>query len=63
MITKDCYHIYVNEKCVKANLDEEEFNKELRHIEAFLELTNLTEQATIDYEHCECEYSLAEASF
>jgi len=62
MIT-DCYHIYVNDTCIKANLSEEEFDNEYKHMSAFLELTNLTEQARLEFERCECDYDYTEASF
>ena len=63
MVTEDFYHIYVNQTCVKANLSEEEFNTEYKHLLAFLELTNLKDQAKLEYERCACEYNYAEASF
>ena len=47
------YHIYVNEQCVRSALSEEEFKREMSHIQGFLELTNLDKSATIDYVECE----------
>ena len=47
------YHIYVNDKCVKAALNESEFKREMQHIEAFLELTHLDKSAKLDYVECE----------
>jgi len=62
MIISPCYHIYVNGKCVKANLPKEDFDKEMHQLDYFLDLTNLRSSATIEYEECAApEY--AEASF
>lgn len=53
MIYEALYHIYVNDKCVKNSLNEEDFKKEMQHIRAFLELTHLDKDATLDYVRCE----------
>jgi len=53
MITDTLYHIYVNNICVKNNLEEVDFKREMKHIEAFLELTNLDKSAKVDYVRCE----------
>ena len=53
MTTDSIYHIYVNERCFRHNLSEEQFNKEYTYIKAFLELTNLMGSAKIEYEQCE----------
>ena len=47
------YHIYVNDKCVKAALNESEFKREMQHLRGFLELTNLDKSAKLDYVRCE----------
>ena len=47
------YHIYVNDKCVKAALNESEFKREMQHLQGFLELTNLDKSAKLDYVRCE----------
>jgi len=52
MITTPCYHIYVNGKCVKANLQKEDFDREMRQLNCFLDLTNLKAAAKIEYEVC-----------
>lgn len=52
-MTETLYHIYVNDQCFKACLEESEFKKEMAHLKGFLELTNLTNSATIDYVQCE----------
>lgn len=56
------YHIYVNETCVHAALGEEEFKREMSHLQGFLELTNLDKSATIDYVRCDAP-TYTEASF
>ena len=61
-MTETMYHIYVNDRPVKVAVPEEEFQKEYQYIEAFLELTNLTDAATIDYVRCEPP-AYAEASY
>ena len=53
MIYEARYHIYVNDKCVRNNRPEEEFKREMQHIQAFLELTHLDKSATLDYVRCE----------
>lgn len=53
MITEAKYHIYVNSSCVRCNLNEDEFQKEMTYIKNFLELTNLSSDAKIDYVRCE----------
>ena len=64
MITEARYHIYVNDKCIKANLPEEDFKREMTHIRAFLELTHLDNSANVDYVRCEPPaLSLAEGSY
>lgn len=62
MITKECYHIYINGECIKANLEEDEFNSEMSYIKGFLELTNLEKQAKLEFERCDPP-SYVEASF
>jgi len=47
------YHIYLNDTCIKANLNPAEFEKEMSRIKGFLELTNLENIANIDYVRCE----------
>ena len=56
------YHIYVNNKCVRASLNEDDFHTELKHIKGFLELTNLDKSAKVDYVQCDPP-TYAEASF
>ena len=56
------YHIYVNNTCVKASLNEDEFYKEWSFLKGFLELTNLDKSANIDYVQCDPP-TYAEASF
>ena len=56
------YHIYINNTCVKASLNEDDFKKELSYLKAFLELTNLDKSAKIDYVQCDPP-TYAEASF
>ena len=58
------YHIYVNGSCVKNCLTEEEFEHELKHINAFLELTNLQNCAKVTYEALEVsQKEFSEASY
>ena len=62
--TSKLYHIYVNQTCVKHCLSEEEFNNELKHIEAFLELTNLSDCAKVTHEVVETSpKEFSEASY
>ena len=51
MTTEAIFHIYVNNKCVKASLNEEDFKREMSHIQAFLELTHLDQSAKVEYVH------------
>ena len=53
MIYDALYHIYVNDRCVRSSLCEEDFKREMQHIQAFLELTHLDKDATLDYVRCE----------
>ncbi len=58
------YHIYVNNKCVKAALNESEFKREMQYIQAFLELTHLDNSAKLEYVKCDPpELSLADGSY
>jgi hypothetical protein len=52
-MTEAFYHIYVNGKCVHAALTKENMEKELNHINYFLELTNLADKAKIETVRCE----------
>lgn len=63
MYNQLCYHIYVNDRCYKANLHEEDFEKELNHLHTFLELTNLQDSARIEYEECDVPKEFTEASY
>lgn len=64
MIREDRYHIYINNSCVMNNLDKEQFEHEMTNIKAFLELTNHTEDANVEYVRCEPPAaSLAEGSY
>ena len=56
------YHIYVNNKCIKAALNECDFKREMQHIKAFLELTHLDEDAKLEYVQCEAP-GYTEASY
>lgn len=62
MVIDTSYHIYVNDVCVKNNLDEENFRKEMSYLKGFLELTNLDKTAKLEYVQCEPP-AYAEASF
>jgi len=62
-MTDTLYHIYVNNKCIKACLDESDFKREMQHIEAFLELTHLDKSAKLDYVRCEPTPEMADASY
>ena len=62
LMTDTLYHIYVNDKCVKACLDEPDFKREMQHIRAFLELTHLDKSAKLDYVRCEAP-TYTDASF
>ena len=53
MIYEDRYHIYVNEVCIKHNLEESEFKREMSFIKGFLELTNLVKSAKVEFVQCE----------
>lgn len=53
MITEARYHIYVNKVCVRNNLLEDEFKREIKHIRGFLELTNLDKSAKVEYIQCD----------
>ena len=62
--TTKLYHIYVNDKCVKHCLSQTEFENELKHIHAFLELTNLSECAKVTHEVVETSpKEFSEASY
>ena len=62
--TEKIYHIYVNGSCVKNCLSEEEFHNEMKHIQAFLELTNLQDCAKVTYEELETsQKEFSEASY
>ena len=64
MIYESLYHIYVNDKCVKHNLQESEFRKEIQFIRAFLELTDLDNDAIVDYVRCDPpQESLVDGSY
>lgn len=52
MMTESMFHIYVNNRLVANNLIEEEFKREMKHIQGFLELTNLDNSAKIEYVEC-----------
>ena len=56
------FHVYVNGECVKANLNQEELDKELRYLHSFVELTGHENDAKIEYEECQAP-PYAEASF
>lgn len=56
------YHIYVNNQCVHAALDEDDFKREMTHIRAFLELTHLDKSAKLDYVRCDAP-QYTEASY
>ena len=62
-MTDTLYHIYVNDKCVKACLEESEFKREMRHIQAFLELTHLDKSAKLDYVECDVPLEMLDASY
>ena len=47
------YHIYINNTCIRACLEEDEFKREWQYLTAFLELTNQSKDATIEYVECE----------
>lgn len=53
MICEKLYHIYVNNQCVRHNLDTEQFHREMQYIKAFLELTHLEDDAKIEYVQCD----------
>ena len=60
------YHIYLNNTCIKCNLGESEFKNEMTCLNTFLELTNLTESAKLEYVVCDpphYESNLGEPSF
>ena len=60
------YHIYLNNTCIKANLEEKEFKTEMTWLNNFLELTNLQSSANIEYVVCDqpqYETNLGEPSF
>ena len=61
-MTDALYHIYVNNRCVKAALTEDDFKREMQHIEAFLELTHLDKNAKLHYVKCEIP-SYTDASY
>jgi hypothetical protein len=65
MKTNDClYHIYVNGSCIKNCLNKEDFDHEMQHIKAFLELTKLDESAKLEYEVVETSRKeFSEASY
>ena len=63
---EETYHIYLNNACIKANLKRNEFEKEMCWLKSFLDLTNLTSSATIEYVVCDAplyENYLGEPSF
>ena len=62
-MTDTLYHIYVNDKCVKASLNEEDFKREMQYIEAFLELTHLDKSAKLDYVQCDPPSDMVDASY
>jgi len=62
MPNETIFHVYVNGECVKANLNHEELNRELRYLHNFVELTGHDKDATIEYEECAAP-SYADASF
>ncbi len=61
-MTDTIYHIYMNNTCIRACLNESEFKKEMVGIKTYLELTNHTKDATLEYVECEAP-SYTEASF
>lgn len=56
------YHIYVNNNCIRSCLAEAEFKREMTHLKAFLELTQLDNSATLDYVKCDAP-TYTDASF
>lgn len=56
------YHIYINNTCVRACLEEDEFKKEWQYLTAFLELTNQSKDAKLEFVECEVP-NYSEASF
>lgn len=61
-MTDKIYHIYINDTCISSCLTESEFKKEMVGIKTYLELTNHTKDATIEYVECEAP-NYREASF
>ena len=47
------YHIYLNNNCIRSNLSIAEFEKEYHWMHEFLQLTNLEEDAILDYVRCD----------
>ena len=62
MPNETIFHVYVNGECVKANLNKDELDHELRYLHSFVELTGHDKDATIEYEECLAP-PYAEASF
>ena len=61
-MTDKIYHIYVNNTCIRSCLCEAEFQKEMVGIKTYLELTNHSKDATLEYVECEAP-TYTEASF
>jgi hypothetical protein len=53
LIMDTIYHIYMNNTCIRSCLTESEFKKEMVGIKTYLELTNHTKDATLEYVECE----------
>ena len=47
------YHIYLNNTCIKSNLNDQEFHKEMAWINNFLQLTKLDKAAKVEYVRCD----------
>ena len=47
------YHIYLNNECIRCNLSTAEFKEEMSWMTRFLELTNLGNNAILDYVQCD----------
>ena len=56
------YHIYINNTCIRACLEEDEFKKEWQYLTAFLELTNQSKDARLEFVELEAP-SYTDASF
>lgn len=61
--TQYVYHIYLNDRCIHANVSEEKFEQTFNAAKGFLSLTGTEKFAKIDYERCEMPIFSPEASY